>query len=143
VQYASAIPGLPSPAQFRIWARAALFADAQIAIRVVNEAEGRRINQTYRGKRSATNVLSFEYGAAPAAPKAGGFCGDLVLCAQVIAREARAQGKPLAAHYAHLTVHGMLHLQGYDHQREHDANKMERLETAILRRLGFADPYLT
>jgi probable rRNA maturation factor len=143
VQYASALPGLPTPGEFRRWAGAALFADAEIAIRIVNQAEGRRINHAFRGKRSATNVLSFAYGAPPTAANAGGFCGDLVLCAQLVAREARAQGKALAAHYAHLTVHGMLHLQGYDHQRENDAHRMERLETAILRRLGYADPYLT
>ncbi len=128
--------------QFRRWARAALTRDADVTLRVVNASEGRRLNTAYRGKLTATNVLSFSYGEQPGAPKTGVLHGDIVLCAQVIAREAHTQGKTVAAHYAHLTVHGMLHLQGHDHQRASDANKMERLETAILRRLGYTDPYL-
>jgi probable rRNA maturation factor len=148
VQYASALPGLPTSAQFRCWARAALahyahdIDQAEITLRVVNQAEGRQLNTAYRSKPAATNVLSFGYGEQNGAPKTGVLRGDIVLCAQVIAREARAQGKTLAAHYAHLTVHGMLHLQGHDHHRASDANKMERLETAILQGLGYADPYL-
>ena len=139
VQYAvggaRAPAGLPTRAQFRRWARAALAEDAAVTLRLVNEAEGRRLNAAFRGQRNATNVLSFGYdGMRP-------LSGDLVLCAPVIRREAREQGKTLAAHCAHLTVHGMLHLQGYDHQRDSDARTMERLETVILARLGYPDPY--
>lgn len=143
MQYASAAAGLPKPSAFRRWAKAALGAkyDAEITLRIVNRAEGRRLNAAFRGKPAATNVLTFGYGSDLRATS-GILQGDIVLCAPVIAREARAQGKALDAHYAHLTVHGMLHLQGYDHIRDADANRMERLETAILRRLGHADPYL-
>jgi probable rRNA maturation factor len=138
VQYAadgSDLVGVPSREKFRRWVRAALDADAVITLRIVGEAEGKELNATYRHQRHATNVLTFDYGttASPA--------GDLVLCAPVVAREAAAQGKSLEAHYAHLTVHGMLHLQGHDHQHDVEANGMERLETAILRQLGFPDPY--
>jgi probable rRNA maturation factor len=149
VQYASALRGLPTRSQFRRWIgtamRVALSADAELTLRIVGQAEGGRLNAAFRRKLHATNVLSFGYqGQEPVhgAPKPGVLHGDIVLCAPVIAREAREQGKTLAAHYAHLTVHGMLHLQGYDHQRDADANRMERLETAILLRLGYADPYL-
>ena len=101
-------------------------------MRIVGLAEGRRLNQRFRKRNYATNVLSFPY---------GGGSGDVVLCQPVIAREARAQGKSLRAHYAHLVVHGVLHLRGYDHLRKADAARMERAEIRILRRLGFADPY--
>ena len=90
------------------------------------------MNARFRKKQKATNVLSFPYGKGS---------GDVVLCHPVIAREARAQGKPLAAHYAHLVVHGILHLRGYDHEKKRDALRMERREVRILRRLGFPDPY--
>jgi probable rRNA maturation factor len=145
VQYASAARGLPTRAQFRRWIKAASSVPAEITVRIVNETEGRELNAAFRRNNHATNVLSFGYQDARSvrgAPKAGALHGDIVLCAPVIAREARVQGKTLTAHYAHLTVHGMLHLQGYDHQRDNDAHKMERLETAILQRLGYADPYL-
>jgi probable rRNA maturation factor len=138
VQYAAdgaGLAGAPSRAKFRRWVRAALDADAVITLRVVGEAEGRELNGTYRQKRHATNVLTFDYGTADSP------AGDIVLCAPVVAREAIEQGKALEAHYAHLTVHGMLHLQGHDHQHDVEANRMEHLETAILRRLGFPDPY--
>jgi probable rRNA maturation factor len=138
VQYAAecaALAGVPSRAKFRRWVRAALDADAVITLRIVGEPEGRELNVTYRRKPHATNVLTFDYGTA------GSPAGDIVLCAPVVAREAIEQGKALEAHYAHLTVHGMLHLQGHDHQHDVEANRMERLETAILRRLGFPDPY--
>ena len=140
VQYAAGeadLEGLPSRAKFRRWVRAAVDAGtgAVVTLRIVGEAEGRQLNADYRQRRHATNVLTFDYGGA-GAPE-----GDIVLCAPVVAREARAQGKALDAHYAHLTVHGMLHLQGHDHQHDVEANRMERLETAILRRLGFCDPY--
>jgi probable rRNA maturation factor len=101
-------------------------------LRIVGRAEGRKLNRRYRKKDYATNVLSFPY---------GGGKGDVVLCHPVLAREAREQGKTLQAHYAHLVVHGVLHLRGHDHLRKSDAARMERLEIRILRRLGFADPY--
>lgn len=129
------VPGLRS---MRRWAQAALrpHTQAQVTVRVVGTAEGLRLNDAWRGRRYATNVLSFGYG------RSGGVLqGDLVLCASVIAKEARAQGKRLAAHYAHLIVHGLLHLQGYDHEQDKAAERMERRERAILSRLGFRDPY--
>jgi probable rRNA maturation factor len=144
VQYAAGTDDLPGRAQFRRWVCAAIDRDstgAAITLRIVDEVEGRQLNAKFRRSRHATNVLSFAYDMAPSLRKRRIVSGDIVLCAPVIAREARAQGKALAAHYAHLTVHGMLHLQGYDHQRDSDANRMERLETAILRRLGLPDPY--
>lgn len=101
-------------------------------MRIVGRAEGQRLNNRFRGRNYPTNVLSFPY---------GGGSGDIVLCHPVIAREARAQGKTLHAHYAHLVVHGVLHLRGRDHRRRTDAARMEREEIRILRRLGFGDPY--
>ena len=103
-----------------------------MTLRIVGAAEALRLNSFFRKKRKATNVLSFPY---------GGGRGDVVLCHPVIAREARAQGKTLTAHYAHLVVHGILHLRGYDHEKKRDALRMERREIGILRRLGFPDPY--
>ena len=127
---------VPSSGLVRRWARAALPDRAEVTVRIVGEAEGRALNRDYRGKDYATNVLSFPYGA-----NGGVLHGDVVLCAPVISREAREQGKPLNAHYAHLIVHGMLHLRGYRHARSADARLMESRERAILRRLGYADPY--
>lgn len=135
VQYAVAARGLPSRTQFRRWARAALDADAAITLRVVGQTEGRALNRAYRKKDYATNVLTFVF--RERAP----FEGDLALCAPVVAREARAQKKALAAHYAHLTVHGVLHMQGYDHEDDTDALVMETRETQIMAKLGYADPY--
>ena len=106
-------------------------------MRFVDAEEGRELNRRFRGKDYATNVLSFVYDL----PEEAGLMGDLVLCAPVVAREATEQGKPLAAHYAHLIVHGMLHLQGYDHEDEAQAAEMEALERDVLGRLGFPDPY--
>jgi probable rRNA maturation factor len=135
VQRASRAAHIPSDALIRRWARAALSRDADVTLRYVAEAEGRRLNRQYRGRDYATNVLTFIYEDRPLA-------GDVVICAPVVAREAREQGKSLRAHHAHLVVHGLLHLQGLDHERSaRDAEKMERRERAILRRLGFPDPY--
>ena len=118
------------------WIRHALDADAEITVRIVGEDEGRRLNRDFRGKNYATNVLTFDYARAPVV------AADLVLCAPVVEREAAALGRPLAAHYAHLLVHGALHAQGWDHETsEADAEAMEARETAILAGLGFADPY--
>lgn len=135
VQYACRREGLPLRADFVRWARAALKGGGQVAIRLVDEQEGRTLNSAYRGKDYATNVLSFPYEAEPL------LMGDLVICPTVVAREAAEQGKPLAAHYAHLTVHGMLHLRGWDHENERDAQAMENEERKILAALGYPDPY--
>ena len=137
VQYASAAQDLPTAAQFRKWARLALRADAEIALRVVDEDEGRMLNRDYRGKDYATNVLSF-----PAHDTALGHLGDIALAYGVCAREAVEQGKTLSAHLQHLVAHGVLHLVGYDHEDEADAEVMEDLERQILAGLGLADPYL-
>jgi probable rRNA maturation factor len=134
LQIVSKLRGIPSAAAFRKWARAALPAAAQITLRIVNAAEAQRLNRDFRRKDYATNVLTFEYGGTP-------FAADIVLCAQVVAREAREQAKQLAAHYAHLTVHGVLHAQGFDHEKPRDAKKMEAREIAILSKLGFDNPY--
>ena len=117
------------------WLRAALTSPAQITVRVVDDAEGRALNRDFRGKNSATNVLTFDYERAPVV------VADLVLCAPVVAREAREQGIALAAHYAHLVVHGALHAQGFDHEAEADALAMEARESRVVVALGFADPY--
>ncbi|AVZ80001.1 rRNA maturation RNase YbeY [Zoogloeaceae bacteirum Par-f-2] len=129
----------------RSWARAALRRDAEVTVRLVGEEEGRALNRQFRGKDYATNVLTFVYGESvqvPGEQGRGPLVGDLVLCVPVVTREAAAQGKDLAAHYAHLVVHGMLHLQGFDHETEADATVMEALETEILAGLGFPDPYV-
>jgi probable rRNA maturation factor len=124
------------------WAAAALgmrATGAEIALQVVSAAASRRLNHRYRGKDKPTNVLSFPATAPPgAAPRP---LGDIVICPAVLKREAREQGKPERAHWAHLVVHGTLHLVGYDHQNGADASRMERREIAVLRRLGFPNPY--
>ena len=135
VQYASSARGVPSARSFGRWVRAAIDSDARVTIRLVGMREGRALNRFYRGRDYATNVLTFVLDDGPP------YDGDLVLCAPVVSREARAQGKDLMAHYAHLTVHGILHLQGFDHEREGTAAKMEKLETRILGKLGYPDPY--
>ncbi len=136
LQKASRSVHLPSDLQLRRWAGAALTRRAAVALRIVGEREGRELNHRHRNRDYATNVLTFVY--EDLTP----LTGDIALCAPVIAREARAQGKTLEAHYAHLVVHGILHLQGYDHERPRDALVMEARERAILRRLGYPDPYL-
>jgi probable rRNA maturation factor len=135
VQYASRAGHLPGPRQLRRWTKAALLQDAAITLRIVGAPEGRRLNRDFRRKDYATNVLSFRY--SDRQPLAG----DIVLCAAVVRREALEQGISLEAHYAHLVVHGVLHLQGYDHQRLREARRMQRKETEIVSRLGYADPY--
>jgi probable rRNA maturation factor len=140
VQYASRADGIPARAEIRAWSRAALNVDgkrgAQITIRFVDADEGQALNRDYRGKDTPTNVLSFVYENQALVQ------GDLVICAPVAEREADEQGKTREAHYAHLIVHGLLHLLGYDHETgEDDARRMEDKERAILASLGFADPY--
>jgi probable rRNA maturation factor len=137
VQYASEAEQLPTSAQFGKWARAALRIDTEVTLRIVDEEEGRALNRDYRGKDYATNVLTFPLVEEPL------LMGDIVLCAPVVAAEAKAQNKPLHAHYAHLTVHGILHLHGYDHENEAQAELMESLETEIVTKFGYPDPYLS
>ena len=117
------------------WIRVALDAPAEITVRIVDEAEGRALNRDFRAQDHATNVLTFDYQRAPLV------LADLVLCAPVVAREAREQGKTLEAHYAHLLVHGSLHAQGWDHQRAAEARRMEARESELLQALGYRDPY--
>jgi probable rRNA maturation factor len=143
VQFGTRRPWVPPKTRLIEWARMAAGARArsrELAIRVVTPAESRRLNRHYRGKDRPTNVLSFPAGAAAAAP-APTPLGDLAICAGVVAREARAQHKTLAAHWAHMVVHGTLHLIGYDHAAGEDARRMEQRERAVLARLGFPDPY--
>jgi probable rRNA maturation factor len=135
VQYATEQRDVPVRARLRAFAQAALERPAQVTLRLVDEAEARRLNRDFRGKDYPTNVLTFVYADAVE------LAGDIVLCAPVIAAEARTQHKELPAHYAHLVVHGMLHLQGYDHERDDEAVVMEGRETEIVTRLGYADPY--
>ncbi|MNY07580.1 Endoribonuclease YbeY [compost metagenome] len=143
LQLATAAANLPSEAQLRQWCELALrqrSAPSELTIRIVDEAEGRELNLTWRGKDYATNVLSF-----PADIPEGlldiPLLGDLVICAQVVAREAGEQGKSLDAHWAHLTLHGCLHLLGYDHIDDDEAEEMEALERQLLAELGYPDPY--
>lgn len=143
IAYAVGRRGLPAPISFRRWVETALrgrIRHADLAIRIVDEAEGRALNRHYRGKDYATNVLSFPAELPPGVTLP--VLGDIVLCAPVIAQEAAEQGKPLIAHYAHLTVHGVLHLLGLDHDDPREAEAMEALEREILSELGFPDPYL-
>ncbi|CAD5379827.1 putative metal-dependent hydrolase [Pseudomonas sp. OF001] len=143
LQLASTAAELPGEAQLRRWCELALrqrTAPSELTIRIVDEAEGRELNRTWRGKDYATNVLSF-----PAEVPEGildiPLLGDLVICAQVVAREAAEQGKAADAHWAHLTIHGCLHLLGYDHIDDDEAEEMEALERQLLAELGYPDPY--
>jgi probable rRNA maturation factor len=132
----------PTAAEIRRWARAALGkrgSGREISVQVVGSGESRRLNARYRRRDKPTNVLSFP--SAPLPQVLPQPLGDLVICPQVLRSEALAQGKPLRAHWAHLVVHGSLHLIGYDHEREQDARRMERREIAVLKRLGFGNPY--
>ena len=136
VQYPGGRDPAPTRPQVRRWVRAACSKPAEVTVRFVDSAEGRILNRDYRSKDSATNVLSFPYESGEQ------ICGDLVLCLPVVEREAREQGKSPEAHFAHLVVHGMLHLQGYDHETNHDdAERMEAVEREILADLGYPDPY--
>jgi probable rRNA maturation factor len=136
LQLASQENNLPTEAEFRRWVRAALRVDTSVTIRIVDAEEGRVLNATYRGKDYATNVLTFPLTEHPH------LMGDIVICAPVVAREAIEQGKTLLAHYAHMTVHGVLHLHGYDHEVDAQAELMESMEMAAMQKLGFANPYV-
>lgn len=136
--------GVPSPASFRRWVEAALRGAkyrkrAELAIRLVDGDEGRTLNRDYRGKDYATNVLSFPADLPPELKLP--LLGDLAICAPVVTREASEQGKLARDHWAHMTIHGVLHLLGYDHIDDRDAETMEALETRVLAGLGMADPY--
>ncbi|MEX0960588.1 MAG: rRNA maturation RNase YbeY [Burkholderiales bacterium] len=135
VQYGVPREGLPSAARFRRWANAGLLEDAQVTLRLVGEDEGRALNRDFRGKDYATNVLTFPYADARV------LSADIALCVPVILHEARSQSKPPEAHFAHLVVHGMLHLQGFDHETPEEAELMEAIETEIVTRLGYDDPW--
>jgi probable rRNA maturation factor len=136
VQYACKDARLPARPQLRRWVRAAQEGDLQATVRFVDADEGRALNRGYRGKDYATNVLSFVYASEPVVS------GDLVICLPVVLREAAEQGKPFLAHLAHLVVHGMLHLQGYDHETsKSDAVRMEAREREVLARFDIPDPY--
>ena len=126
--------GIPAAISLRSWAQAALKKKGELTIRIVDRAESQALNGRYRSKDKPTNVLSFGYGER-------GVLGDLVICAPVVAREAHQQKKVLRAHWAHMVVHGCLHLQGHDHENEKDAEAMEALEARILEKLGFNNPY--
>ncbi len=142
VQYACTRRGVPAAGSLRRFADAALSGRTKIpalTIRVVGERESARLNATYRGKAGPTNVLSFPFQAPPQV--ACDTLGDMVICAPVVAREARAQGKPSRAHWAHMVVHAVLHLLGHDHIMVRQARIMEGLEKRILADLGYADPY--
>lgn len=141
--------GLPSQAQFEKWVNQALTLQAQtadypeteITIRIVDEAESHELNLTYRGKDKPTNVLSFPFEVPEGIELP--LLGDLIICRQVVEREALEQQKPLDAHWAHLAIHGTLHLLGYDHLTDEEAEEMESLETEIMQSLGFEDPYIS
>lgn len=135
VQYACEAKFLPTRAQCRRWVKAALQQPAQITLRVVDEAEALQLNTQFRRKKYPTNVLTFVY------DDVSPLSGDIVLCAPVVEAEAKAQQKTREAHYAHLVVHGVLHLQGYDHEKNREAKIMEALETTIMHKLGYANPY--
>jgi probable rRNA maturation factor len=142
LQRESEWPNLPGERAFRAWARAALGPGAgnrELVIRLVDETESRALNGRYRGKDRPTNVLSFPFEGPPG--MAAGFLGDLVICAPVVEREAAQQGKAPRAHWAHMVVHGVLHLMGYDHGNEAEAAEMEGQERTVLAELGFGDPY--
>ena len=159
VQYASTAQNLPTRAQLRRWVKAAVQRDVRITLRIVDKAEGRELNKNYRGKDYATNVLTFVYDdeqtppglplcehplrGLPAYPTSGEeiLTGDVVICAPVVEKEAHEQHKDLLAHYAHLAIHAALHLQGYDHENETDAAKTEALETRLMLKLRYPDPY--
>jgi probable rRNA maturation factor len=142
VQFASAADDLPSRAQVRRWVAAALEHPAEITVRIVDADEARALNHDFRHKDYVPNVLTFEYGEVGHDESGRGVLGgDVVICAEVVEREAREQGKPLQDHYAHMTVHGVLHLQGYDHIDQREADIMEMREAVILKRFRIPNPY--
>ncbi len=136
VQYASDAATLPARQQLRRWVSTAMQRDIRMTLRIVDEVEGRELNLAYRGRDYATNVLTFVY------DDEGMLSGDVVICAPVVERESREQHKDLMAHYAHMTIHATLHLQGFDHETDDEAERMEALETRLMVRLHYPDPYM-
>ncbi len=136
IQNVSTLAGIPSDTLFKKWARKALRVNAEITLRIVDEAEGRALNKEYRGKDYATNVLTFPLLEEPF------IMADILICAPVVAKEAKEQGKTLEAHFAHLMVHGVLHAHGYDHEVPAQAELMESIEIQTLTNLGYANPYV-
>ncbi|WP_434341564.1 rRNA maturation RNase YbeY [Motilimonas cestriensis] len=133
---------LPSVADIETWLNATISLDeAELTVRIVDNEESQRLNCDYRGKDKPTNVLSFPFEAPPGIELP--LLGDLVVCKQVVEQEAQEQNKPLMAHWAHMLVHGSLHLLGYDHIEDDEAEEMEGLETQIMQQLGFIDPYIS
>ncbi len=145
VQIASVAKHLPERAQVRRWALAAHRGpdvDGEVTIRYVDEKEGRTLNRDFRGKDYATNVLTFEHESSPFQPETvKNYSADIVICAPVIAREAREQKKSVAAHHGHMVLHGMLHAQGFDHENDTEAAAMEAIEISLLRRFRIKNPY--
>lgn len=143
IQYASQCDNLPTKSMISKWADAALSEDdardVELSLRIVDEPESADLNKRYRKKSGATNVLSFPSEIPPDVNV--GLLGDIVICAPVVNREAQEQGKSETAHWAHIVVHGVMHLRGYDHIKEQDAMRMEHMESRILTHLGFEDPY--
>lgn len=138
------LDGLPTEAEFQQWLNAAVIpfqANAEVTIRLVDEQESHALNLEYRGKDRPTNVLSFPFEAPPGMELE--LLGDLIICRQVVEKEALEQNKPLTAHWAHMVVHGSLHLLGYDHIEDEEAEEMESLETEIMQNMGFVDPYIS
>jgi len=136
--------GLPEEAQFQRWLEAAVMPfqpESEVTIRLVDEAESHELNLTYRGKDKPTNVLSFPFEAPPGIELP--LLGDLIICRQVVEQEAAEQGKTVEAHWAHMGVHGTLHLLGYDHIEDEEAEEMEGIETEIMLALGYPDPYIS
>lgn len=149
LQWAVDEQALPSLEQCQQWVKASVqeprsFEPVELTIRIVSEAESQELNATYRGKDKPTNVLSFEFEQPPGLVDLGEelpYIGDLVICADVVAKEALEQNKSLESHWAHMIIHGTLHLQGYDHIEEDQAQEMEAIEIELMQSLGFANPY--
>jgi probable rRNA maturation factor len=142
IQIASASEEAPDPQSIERWVGAAIGnqrESTELSVRIVDAEEGQALNEQFRGSTGATNVLSFPF--ENESPEPLPLIGDIVICAPVVAKEAREQNKALNAHWAHMMIHGVLHLLGYDHQNENDANLMESLETEIMQGLGFPPPY--
>ena len=142
IQMASASEEAPDPQSIERWIGAAIGdqrESTELSVRIVDAEEGQALNEQFRGSTGATNVLSFPF--ENESPEPLPLIGDIVICAHVVAKEAREQNKALNAHWAHMIIHGVLHLLGYDHQNENDANLMESLETEIMQGLGFPPPY--
>lgn len=136
--------GLPTEAQLQQWLESAITLfqpQAEVTIRIVENEESQQLNRDYRGKDKPTNVLSFPFEAPPGIEI--DLLGDLIICKQVVEAEAKEQNKPLSAHWAHMVVHGSLHLLGYDHIEDEEAEEMESIETEIMQKLGFDDPYIS